>query len=141
MLTTDTSSPAAAVAALLECDAHQVAPQIVGPGVIDALEVTARRSPVVERDQRAAVGAAILEGVDLTRRAPRHDDRHLAHERGAVIARLLEVRLEARVAPGGPFEDAAQLGPVVVLVLVDPVRHPRERRARPFVTRTRGRHA
>ena len=62
--------PAAAVAALLERDADQAAPQVVGPGVIDALEVAARRAPVVERDQRAAMGAAILEGVDLARPRP-----------------------------------------------------------------------
>ncbi len=119
--------PAPAVAALLERDADQVAAQVVGPRVVDALEVAARGPAVVERDEGPAVRAAVLEGVDLPVGAAHHDDRHLAHEGGAVVARAREIGLEAHVAPGRALEDAPQLGPVVRLVLVDPVRHPRER--------------
>ena len=47
--------------------------EVVGPRVVDALEVAAGGPAVVERDQGAAVGAAVLEGVDLrpARPAPR----------------------------------------------------------------------
>src|SRR4029434_7921033 len=74
---------AQATDALLEGDAEEVAPQIVAPRVIDALEVLAV-APIVEGDQRPAVRAPVLEGVDLAVLAADHDDRHLAHERGPV---------------------------------------------------------
>jgi len=117
---------ALAVAAPLEGDADQTAREVVGPGVVDALEVAAGGPAIVQRDQGAAVGAAVLERMDLTLCPPHHDDRHLAEEAGAVVTRLGEIGGEADVAPDRPLEDAAQLGAVVGVVLVDPVRHARQ---------------
>jgi hypothetical protein len=116
----------ASVRSLLERDADQGALEVVAPGVVHALEVAAGVAAVVERDQRAAMGATVLEGVDRAPGSAHHDDRHLADEGGAVVTGLLHVGLETDVAPGGAFEDAAQLRAVVALVLVDPVRHPRQ---------------
>ena len=130
---------AQATDALLEGDAEEVAPQVVAPRVIDALEVLGV-APIVEGDQRSAVRAPVLEGVDLAVLAADHDDRHLAHERGPVVARPLDVHLEAHVVPGRPLEDAAQLGLVVGLVLVDPEGDPGQRAAGPRVLRVGSRH-
>src|SRR3974377_917676 len=52
--------PPPAACALLEGDAGEAALVVIGPRVIDALEVL-HRALVVQRDQRAAVRAAILE--------------------------------------------------------------------------------
>src|SRR5207237_9038635 len=60
-----------------------------------------------------------------------HDHRHLADERRPELAGLRDVGLQAHEAPGGAFEDAAQLGAVVRLVLVDPERHAGQRVSRP----------
>ena len=54
--------------AVLEGDRVEVAFQVVVPGVIDAGEV-ARIAAAIERDQRPAVRAAVLECVDLARRS------------------------------------------------------------------------
>ena len=113
---------ATAVGAFLERDADQVAAQVVRPRVVDALEVL-RAPGVVQRDQRAAMGAAVLERVDLATLAAHDNHGHLAHERRPEVAGLLDVRLEAHVVPHGPFEDAAQLRLIVLGVLVHPVRN------------------
>jgi len=123
--------PAATVAALLEGDADQVAAQVVAPGVVDALERVLHAAGVVQRDQRPAVPAAVLERVHVAVLPADHDHRHLAHERRPKLAGLRNVGLETHVTPGGAFEDAAELGAVVRLVLVDPERHASQRVDRP----------
>src|SRR6267378_3210516 len=123
--------PAAAVAALLERNADQVAAQVIAPRVVDALERVLHAARVVQRDQGAAVRAAVLERVDTAVLPAHHDHRHLADERRPEVAGLRDVGLQAHEAPGGAFEDAAQLGAVVRLVLVDPERHAGQRVGRP----------
>src|SRR5207245_4396516 len=51
------------------------------------------------------------------------------------LAGLRNVGLETHVTPGGAFEDAAELGAVVRLVLVDPERHASQRVDRPEIGR------
>src|SRR5262249_58970385 len=97
--------PAAAMRALLERHADQSAFEVVGPGVVHALE-SLGRARVVERDEGAAVRAAIFERPNDTIRGPRDDHRHLADERGAIVAGLGDVGLEADVVPDRPLEDA-----------------------------------
>src|SRR5262245_14700189 len=67
------------------------------------------------------MGTAVLEAVERAGRIAGDDHRHLADERRPVRARLGDVGLEAHVVPHRSLEDAAQLVPVVGLVLVDPV--------------------
>src|SRR5205823_13628127 len=132
--------PAPAVRPLLERDADEVALEVVGPGVIDALEPLGRPR-VLERDERAAVRAPVLEGVEGAVLAAYDDDGHLAHEGGAVVAGPRDVGLEADVVPDGAFEDAAELGAIVRLVLVDPVGHAGEGLHGPGAGRGGSRHA
>src|SRR6266446_5592040 len=122
---------AAAVAALLERNADQVAAQVIAPRVVDALERVLHAARVVQRDQGAAVRAAILERVDTAVLPAHYDHRHLADERRPELAGLGDIGLQAHEAPGGAFEDAAQLGAIVRLVLVDPERHAGKRDGRP----------
>ena len=122
---------ALAVDAVLERHRLEVAFQVVVPGVIDAGEVAGMAAPI-ERDQRAAVRAAVLEGVDLVIEIARHDHRHRAHEGGAVVAGLLDLGFEAEEVPHRAFEDAALLLRVDLRRLVDPERDARQRALRPF---------
>ena len=76
---------ALALDAVLEGDADQITLPVVGPGVVDAaeiLDVTA----LLQRDQSAAVCAAILERVDFAVRVARHDDWRVADGGGAEVA-------------------------------------------------------
>src|SRR5262249_56025105 len=93
---------------VLEGDGGEVALQIVGPRVVHALEVLGR-APVVERDEGAAMRAAILEGADRAVGRAHHDHGHLPDESGAEVTRLREIRLQANEAPRRPLEDAAKL--------------------------------
>src|SRR5262244_113584 len=122
--------PPSSVRALLEGDAGEVALEIVCPRVVHALEVLGRPS-VVEGDEGAAMRAAILEGADGAVGPAHHDHRHLADEGGAEVTGLREIRLEADEAPRRPLEDAAELGAVVALVLVEPVGNARQAIIRP----------
>ena len=122
---------ALAVDAVLEGDRLQVAFQVVVPGVVDAGEV-ARLAAAVERDQRAAMRAAVLEGVDFVVEVARHDHRHGADEGGAIVAGLSHFGLEAKVVPDRTFEDAALLARVDFRRLVDPERHAGQRALRPL---------
>src|ERR1700744_3099545 len=73
--------------AVLEGDAAQIALPVVGPGVIDATEILFALAVSVEADQRAAMRAAVFEGVDLAVIVPDHHDRGLADLGGAEVAR------------------------------------------------------
>ena len=126
--------PALAVDTLLEGDPTEVAPTVVAPGVVDALEL-ALVAAVLEADQRAAMGAAVLEGVDLAVGVPRHHHGHQADVRGAVVARARDVRLQAEEVPDRPLEDATLLGAEHLGILIHPVGHAREGLARPHASR------
>ena len=76
--------------------------------MIDALEVL-HAAAVVQTDQRAAMRAAVLERDDLTVPGARHHHRHGADERGAVVAHIGKLGLEAQEVPDGTFEYALLL--------------------------------
>src|SRR5712691_7825953 len=130
---------AAPVGAFLECDAGEIALVIVRPRVIDALEVL-RRPMIVQRYKGAAVGAAVLESANRAVLGADHDHRHFAQERGPEVAGTRQVRIEADEAPRRALEDAAELGVVGRLVLVDPEGHAGERGAGPGADWIRGAH-
>ena len=89
---------ALAVHAVAERDRHQVAAQVVAPGVIDAGEILGRAA-VVQADQRAAMRAAVLERVHRAVLAAHDDHRHLAHEGGAEVAGVGDVHFQAQEIP------------------------------------------
>ena len=122
---------ALAVDAVLEGDRLEVAFQVVVPGVIDAGEV-AGMAAGVERDQRAAMRAAVLEGVNLVVEVARHDHRHRAEEGDAIIAGLLHLRFEAEKVPHRALEHALLLERVDFRRLIDPERNAGQRALRPF---------
>src|SRR5690606_21946643 len=116
---------ALAAHAVLECDPGEVAAAVIRPGVVDALEVL-DVAFVLEREERAAMRATVLEGVDAAVGIAHHNDRHRSHEGGAVVAGIRDLRLEAEVVPRRAFVDALLLQAPDLFVLVHPVRHASE---------------
>src|SRR4029079_10818614 len=82
---------------------------------------------VVEGDQRAAMGAAILEAVDRPVGIAHHEYRSVAALVAAIVALVGDGGLEADEVPGRALEQPRHLALVVGLVLVDPVGDARER--------------
>jgi hypothetical protein len=82
-------------------------------------------------DHRAAVRAAIDEGVDRAVLVARHHDGRVADPGGAEVAGLRDLGLEAEVAPRRAAEDALHLEGVQRLVVVEAKRHSRVVVARP----------
>src|SRR5262245_47831005 len=115
---------------LAEGDAREVAGEVVAPIVIDADDV-ARLAALVEHEERAAVGTAVLEGVQRSALISRHHHRHGAEARAAIAARFRQLGFEAEEIPGRPAKDARLLLLVDVAVGVEPIRHPREPFGRP----------
>jgi hypothetical protein len=113
-----------AVDAAAERDAGEIAAQFVGPVVVDAGE-SARAAGALQRDQRAAVGAAVLEGGEAGRLVAREHDGHIAEERGLVVAGVGHFGLEAETRPGRAAENALLLVLIDVPVLINPVRDAR----------------
>ncbi len=111
---------AAAVDAARERDRAQIAAQVVAPRVVDALEVLPAAT-VVQADQRAAMGAAVLEGAEVTVLGARDHDGHGANKRGAVVADVGEFGLQAEKVPDRAFEYALLLKRQDVGVGVHPV--------------------
>ena len=87
---------APAVHPALEGDRFQIAPQIVAPGVIDALEILGAAAGIVEADQRAAMDAAVLERGDRTVGVAHDHDRHLSDLCRAPVAGIGDLRLPGR---------------------------------------------
>src|ERR1700753_1595755 len=83
--------------AILEGDAAQIALPVVGPGVVDAGKILFALAVIVEADQRAAMVAAVFEGVYLTVGVADHDDRRLADFCGAEVAGLGQFDLEREI--------------------------------------------
>ena len=121
---------ARAVYAVLEGDAAQIAFQIVAPGVIDALDAPPAPA-LAEADQRAAMGAAVLERMQPPVPVAAHDHRRLADEGGAPGCGLGQFRLEAQEMPCGAAEQALLLRRIHRRVAIDLERHAREARTRP----------
>ena len=100
----------------------------------------AKRSALPARlhaDQRAAVRAAVLPGVQRALGVARHHHRHVADEGGDEALRLGELGLQAQVAPRRAAQDPLLLLPVEVLVLVHPVRNARHALGGPLSVRGR----
>ena len=110
--------PALALDALLEGDADQPARLVVGPGVVDAGEGAGVAEPL-QAQLRAAVGAAVLEGVYAAVPRPHDDDRHVAHRRRLVVARLRNLAFEGKIVPGRAHEDAFALAHIDRRVVVE----------------------
>ena len=89
-----------AMEALLEGHALERALQVIGPGVVDAGEALGRFTLVIKADQGAAMGAAVLEGVDLARPIAGDHHRRVAHKGGAPVAGVRHIGLKAQEAPG-----------------------------------------
>src|ERR1700744_2955277 len=85
---------ALALDAILERDAAEVALPVVGPGVVDAAEILFALAVIVETDQRAAMGAAVLERIDLAVIVTGDHDRGVANLGGTEVAGLRQFHLE-----------------------------------------------
>ena len=121
---------ALALDAVLEGDLLEVALPVVAPGVIDAGERLGVAA-ALQRDQRAAMRAAVLEGIEFAVGVSGDDDRGVADEGRDEVAGVLHLDRQAEIIPGWPLEDALLLGGVDAAVLEDPVGHPRDAVARP----------
>src|SRR6267378_648402 len=119
-----------ALDATAERDRSEVAPQVVGPVVIDAGDLF-RVAAVRETQERTAVRAAVFEAADGTGFVPRRYHRHLARERGLEISLLRQLGLKAEEIPGVAAVDAFLLPGVDFFVLVDPVGNAGEAFGRP----------
>ena len=117
---------ASAVHPALEGDRFQIAPQIVAPGVIDALEILGAAAGIVEADQRAAMDAAVLERGDRTVGVAHDHDRHLSDLRRAPVAGVGDFGFQAEKIPDRAFEDPLLFGLQQLPVAIDPVRNPRQ---------------
>src|SRR5579859_4227950 len=109
-----------AVHAAGEGDRAEVATQIVAPGVVDALEVL-HVSAIVEADQRAPMGTAVLEGAEFAVFGARDDDGHSTNEGGTIIADVGEFVFQAEKAPYRTFKKAFLLQGEHVRVCVYPI--------------------
>src|SRR5262249_44439361 len=118
---------------LAEGDAGEIAAEIVAPVVIDADDV-ARLPALVEDQQRAAMGAAVLESVQRAVVVARHHHGHRAQTGAAIAVRAGQLGFKAEETPGRSLEDARLLLLVEVGVGVKPIWHAREAFGRP-VTR------
>ena len=112
--------------AILERHSGQVALPVIGPGVIDAAEILFAFALRIQTDQRAAMRAAVLKGIDLAIRVARDDHRRIADFRGAKITGLRQFHLERQIVPARTMEDALLLRPIGLLGLEHPIRHPRQ---------------
>ena len=107
----------------LEGDGTEIALQIVAPGMIGAGEIL-DVAAVLERDQRAAMGAAVFEAMQRAIFAAHDDHRHFAHEGGAVIALVFDIDIQAQEMPGGTLENAPLFRAQYFRILVQPERNP-----------------
>src|SRR5690606_39059867 len=115
---------ALALDAVLEGHAGEIALAVVAPGVVDALEAVGA-ARFLERDQRAAVRAAVLEAVDLAVVVAHHRPRRGADEGGPETARLGDLDVQAEVVPDRSLEDLVLFARIDIGVVIDAVRHPR----------------
>src|SRR5260370_27428044 len=83
--------------AVLERNALEVALPVVGPGMIDATEVLLALAVGIQTDQRTSMGTPIFEGVDLTIRLTRGDNRCRAELGCTEVAGLGKFTFEGKV--------------------------------------------
>src|ERR1700761_2162933 len=91
---------ALALDAILEGDAAEIALPVIGPGVVDAAEILFALAVIVEADQRAAMGAAVLERIDLAVIVARDDDGGLADLGDPKISGLGQFHFKCQIMPG-----------------------------------------
>ena len=124
--------PHAALAAdaAAERDRRQLAVEPIAPLVIDA-DVLAGIARLLAPHQRAAMGAAVDEGLDLAVLVAVDDDRRVADPGGAEITGIGDLGLERQVTPRLPAKDPLLLAGVDVGIMIEPVRHPAVVQRRP----------
>src|SRR6201996_997057 len=116
--------------AVLEGDFLKVALPVIAPSMIDAGEGLGVAA-ALQRDQGAAMRAAVFEGIELAIGISGDDDRRVADERRDEIAGVFHLDREAEIVPARPLEDAPLLGGVDLAVLKHPERHAGDAVARP----------
>src|SRR6185437_13323410 len=112
---------AMAIDAFHEGDAGEIAIQTIGPLVIGALE-DAGGAIILTADFEAAVGALVLEDVDLAFLAAHHNDGGFARMRALEIARIGDFGFKADIIPRAG-EDVFHLARVNFGVGIDPIGH------------------
>src|SRR4030088_157571 len=121
---------ALAADAAAEGDAREFAGKVIGPVVIDADDL-AGLAALLEAQERAAMRATVLEGVDRTVPVARHHHRHVAEVRRAKRLGPRPLRLQAQKCPGVAAEYARLLLGVKLAIGIDPVGDPGEPLGRP----------
>jgi hypothetical protein len=117
--------------AAAERDPGELAGEVVGPVVIDAHDLL-RLAAVLETEQRAAVGAAVLEGVDDAVLVAGDDHRHVAEIGEPERIGRRQLRLQAQEGPGVAAEDALLFLGIEVAVGIEPVGNAGEAFRRPW---------
>ena len=117
---------ALAANAAAECNAGQLAAQIIGPVVIDAGDFF-RLATILMTQDRAAMRAAVFEGMDRAFGVAGDDNRHVAEMGRAVGVRLRQFRFQAQEAPGVAAKDPLHFLRIEIRVRINPVRYPRQR--------------
>ncbi len=102
---------------LAEGQAGELAGGGIAPAVIEA-HVALGVPAQLAHDHRAAVRAAVDEGVDRAVLVARHHDRRVADPRGAEVAGVRDLGFQTQIAPGRAAEDALHLERVQLLVVV-----------------------
>jgi hypothetical protein len=109
----------------------QPAGEIIGPVVIDAGDLL-RRAALREAQQRTAMGAAVLEGMDGAVVVAGDHHRHVAEIGEPERIRLRQLGFQAQEGPGIAAEDALLLLRIEVAVGVEPVGNAGEPFRRPW---------
>jgi hypothetical protein len=92
---------------VLERNSFQAAVEMIGPAVIAALKFVS--PPLIERDHHgAAVGALVVQDMELFVGTADDDDRLAPDLRAKIIARLAHLAFVADIDPG-PAENALEL--------------------------------
>src|SRR3981189_971750 len=110
--------------------ARELAGEVIGPIVIDADDL-ACLAALLEAQERAAMRAAVLEGVDFPVPVARHHHRHVAEVRRAKRLGPRQLRFQAQECPGVAAEYARLLLGVKLAIGIDPVGDPGEPLGRP----------
>src|SRR5258708_33883738 len=103
-------------------NAGELAGEVIGPVVVDADDL-ARLAALLEAQKRAAMGAAVLEGVNDAVYVARHHHRHIPEIGGAKAARRRQLGLHAKISPGIAAEDALLLPVLKRPIGINPLRH------------------
>ena len=123
---------ALAIDALRKRRTEHIAFEVVTPRVVGADEILGA-SFVLEREQRSAVCATVLKGVDAAIRPAIDDHRHLADKVRQVVSRLGNFCLKAQVVPDRSKKQLFLLPVIHLLILIQPVGDACDVTLRPFL--------